>query len=59
MCVCVCEREKEDLYTCEFGEGGVQTVKHVFFDKKFLLVTKGRCYHKGLQCFSRYEELVS
>ena len=33
-------------YICDFGEGGVHAIKHIFFCKRFLLVTRSRHQHE-------------
>ena len=51
-------------YICDFGEGGVYAIKHIFFCRRFLLVSwrlllvpRSRRHHEGIECFSRYEEM--
>ena len=41
-------------YICDFGEGRVHVVKHIFF-QKLLLCMKENHHHEGFWCFSRYE----
>ena len=32
---------------CDFGEGGVHAVEHIFFCSRFLLVTRSKRHHEG------------
>ena len=36
----------EGQYICNFGEGGVHAIKHIFFFR-FLLVMSSSCHHEG------------
>ena len=51
---CSEEVEGEEQYICDFGEGRVHAVKHIFF-QKLLLCMKENHHHEGFWCFSRYE----
>ena len=50
-------------YTCDLDEGGIQAIKHVFFQKvptsfvESLLVTRNSHRPEGFWCFSKYEEM--
>ena len=34
-------------YICDFGKGGIHAIKHIFFCRRFLLVTRSRRHHEG------------
>ena len=48
---------------CDFDEGGIHTIKHIFFQTvsssfvRLLLIKRNSCHHKGFQCSSRYREV--
>ena len=37
----------EGQYRCDFGEGGAHAIKHIFFCRRLLLVTRSRRHREG------------
>ena len=42
---------REGQYICDFGEGGVDVIKHIFFCRRALLVTRSRFTVKDFSAF--------
>ena len=38
-------------YICDFGEGRVPAIKHIFFFRRILLVMRSSHHHEGFLCF--------
>ena len=49
-----CSKEEGDI--CDFGEGEILAIKHLFFPITFLLVTRSSHFQE-FWCFSRLEEI--
>ena len=47
---------EEGQYMCDFGEGGIHAIKHIFFQKLSASHLE-QSLLRTFKCFSRYEEI--